>query len=91
MAFGGRPQGEFRELGTLGEDPRSGAAGLRSLGAGGGNPDPVGIRSLVPARRLCSSRASQRRSVPFCGPDPAEGRPWALGVPSTTERVGSNV
>lgn len=41
MAFGGRPRGEFRERGTLGEGPRSGAAGLRSLGAGG-QPRPAG-------------------------------------------------
>ena len=71
--------------------PRAGPLGLRSLGTRGGNPDSEGIRSLVPARRFRSSWACSSLSLPLSDPSLAEGRPWALGVPSSAEGVRSNV
>lgn len=83
MAFGGVRGVSSVNGAHWGRVPALGLLGCGPWGRGG-NPDPVGVRSLVPTRRLGSSRASQRGSLSFCGPGPAEGRPWALGVPSTT-------
>lgn len=58
------------------------ALGLPSLAAVGGNPDPVGIRSLVSACQLPFSWASSSQTLPLFGPGLAKGSPWAIGAPN---------
>lgn len=57
------------------------ALGLLPLAARGGNPGPVGVRSLVPAWGLVFTLflGVLEPVLPLFGPGPEEGRPWPSG------------
>ena len=88
-----RPQGEFRERGTLRDGPRARAAGLLSLGTGwergqpraGGSPKP-GPRPMPPFFLGVPEAVAA-----FFWPRLGGGPPVGPGVLGTTEGVGSNV